>query len=346
MINSIKRFLPHKRQDQRHYGKFIGSFNFLRLLSWNISHPKRLMNRLKWKTLFSNSKMKIKKYNQHLNGKHLDNKLSGKLGNFLKDGGLIVNNFFEEKKIDNFLNEYKNLIDKEKDNIKEKNSNQATVYKRINLYLSDALFDLWLDSSIIDFIEHSLGNKIYAREYPTLVYTKYLLDENLNSKDEYNQKYKGQNIQGPYFWHVDHTAGLVNLHILLEDIDNTCTHMQFLSKSNKYSNTRDLYSDETVKHSGHEVVDCIGKKGSIYFHNGNTLHRVVGKKNSSRLGLIFSFSTGSNIEFNCKNIFNGYSSSYDLKKMEKRKRNILKGLFPFEGVNDLIGEDLIKGSGQ
>ena len=32
--------------------------------------------------------------------------------------------------------------------------------------------------------------------------------------------------------------------------------------------------------------------------------------------------------------------------MEKRKRNILKGLFPFEGVNDLIGEDLIKGSGQ
>ena len=165
-----------------------------------------------------------------------------------------------------------------------------------------------------------------------------------HSKDEYNQKYKGQNIQGPYFWHVDHTAGLVNLHILLEDIDNTCTHMQFLSKSNKYSNTRDLYSDETVKHSGHEVVDCIGKKGSIYFHNGNTLHRVVGKKNSSRLGLIFSFSTGSNIEFNCKNIFNGYSSSYDLKKMEKRKRNILKGLFPFEGVKLITGMPMFRNS--
>ena len=269
-----------------------------------------------------------------------------KLGDFIEDGGLIVNNYFEEKKIDNFLKEYQNLINKEKNDIKELNSNQATIYKRINLYLSDALFDLWLDDSIIDFIEHSLGNKIFAREYPTLVYTKYLLDENLNSKDEYNQKYKGQNIQGPYFWHVDHTAGLVNLHILLEDIENTCTHMQFLCKSNKYSNTRDLYSDETVKHSGNEVVDCIGKKGSIYFHNGNTLHRVVGKKNSSRLGLIFSFSTGSNIEFNCKNIFNGYSSNYNMKKMDKRKRNILKGLFPQDGVNDLNGENLLKGTGE
>mgnify|MGYP007000306287 len=73
----------------RHCGKFIGSFDFLRLLSWNISHPRRLLNRLKWKTLFSNSKLKIKTYNEYLNGKHLDTKLSDKLGNFLQDGGLI-----------------------------------------------------------------------------------------------------------------------------------------------------------------------------------------------------------------------------------------------------------------
>ena len=50
------------------------------------------------------------------------------------DGGLIVNNFFEEK-IDNFLNEYKNLIDKEKDNIKEKiQTRQQSIKELIYIY--------------------------------------------------------------------------------------------------------------------------------------------------------------------------------------------------------------------
>ena len=100
---------------------------------------------------------------------------------------------------------------------------------------------------------------------------------------------------------------MISLHILLEDIDQKSTHMQYLPESNKYLNSRDLYSDESVESFKSDPVDCIGKKGTIYFHTGNTLHRVVGRKNSSRLGLIFSFSPGAGIEMDCRKISRAFS---------------------------------------
>ena len=52
----------------------------------------------------------------------------------------------------------------------------------MDLYLSDSLIDLWLDDELVKFIECFIGNKIYAREYPRLMYTKYMLDGHLTSK--------------------------------------------------------------------------------------------------------------------------------------------------------------------
>ena len=48
MLNKIKNYLPHKIEDEFHYGNSKGSFNFLRQLSWNICHPYRLINRVRW----------------------------------------------------------------------------------------------------------------------------------------------------------------------------------------------------------------------------------------------------------------------------------------------------------
>ena len=349
IINYFKSFTPHKVNDKKHYGKFIGSFNFIRLLSWNIFHPNRLINRFRWNTLFNYKSSKVKKYKKNLtqSGKE-DGKLFNKLDSLISKGGLLVNEYFNNQKIENFLDEYKNLIDSEKktfekgSDISQNNKNDIYYYQIINLHLSQALIDIWLDDNIIQFLEHYLGHKIYAREYPRLVYTKYFLEDDLTSKDKYQGKYKNSNVNVPYFWHTDHTAGLISLHILLENIDLNSTHMQYLPESNKYLNTRDLYSDETVSSFKNKPVDCIGKKGTIYFHSGNTLHRVVGRKNSSRLGLIFSFSPGTGVEMDCEKISTAFSKKFNIENLTKKNREILKGIYPLTGGNDLVENNLVK----
>tara|TARA_B100000029_G_C17604144_1_gene966837 strand:- start:4431 stop:5510 length:1080 start_codon:yes stop_codon:yes gene_type:complete len=344
----LQSILPHKINNKNHYGKFTGSFEFIRLLSWNIFHPNRLINRLRWNTLFNYSKLKIKKYKKYISGAKLENdKLSNKLGLLIEDGGLIVNEYFDNQKIENFLNEYKNLIDSEKEfienNRKEnsKSNNGIYAYRVINLHLSNALIDIWLDDKVLQFLKHYLGQKIYAREYPRLIYTKYFFEDDLTSKDEHNGKYKNSDVKVPYFWHIDHSAGLISLHILLEDIDLNSTHMQYLPGSNKFLNSRDLYSDQTVANFKNEPVNCIGKKGTIYFHSGNTLHRVVGRKNSSRLGLIFSFSPGTNIEMDCDIISKAFSKNFKIDSLPKKKREVLKGIYPLRGGFDLKGNNLL-----
>ena len=346
--NFLKSILPHKINNKNHYGKFIGSFEFIRLLSWNIFHPNRLINRLRWNTLFNYSKLKINKYKKYVSQAKLENdKLSNKLGLLIEDGGLIVNEYFDNQKIENFLNEYKNLIDTEREfiennrNENSKTNNDTYAYRVINLHLSNALIDIWLDDKVLKFLEHYLGQKIYAREYPRLVYTKYFLEEDLTSKDEYNGKYKNSNVKVPYFWHTDHSAGLISLHILLEDIDLNSTHMQYLPGSNKFLNSRDLYSDQTVANFKNRPVNCIGKKGTIYFHSGNTLHRVVGCKNSSRLGLILSFSPGSGIEMDCYRISKAFSKNFKIDSLSKKKREVLKGIYPLDGSYDLKDNNLL-----
>ncbi len=347
--NFLKSILPHKIPDKNHYGKFMGSFEFIRILSWNVFHPFRFINRIKWNTLFSYSKLKRNKYKNYVSLAKLDNdKLSNKLGLLISNGGLLINKYFDNNKIENFLSEYKDLIVKEKeyiDNNRNENLNSKNnfyVYRVIDLHLSQALIDIWLDDNITQFLKYYLGRKIYAREYPRLVYTKYFFEEDLSSKDEFNGKYKNSNVKVPYFWHTDHTAGLISLHILLEDIDLNSTHMQYLPGSNKFLNSRDVYSDQTVANFKNQPVNCIGKKGTIYFHSGNTLHRVVGRKNSSRLGLIFSFSPGSGIELDCEKISKAFAKNFNIENLPNKKREILKGIYPKSGGYELVKNNLLK----
>ena len=347
----LKANLPHNRYDNYHYGKFLGSFNILRIISWNFFHPTRVLNRILWKTIFVNKKKKIKKFNlKKIINKNKIN--STNLDYFLENGGILINNFFSEKEIDNFLYEYKNLLNIKKEKINKIESNDITIYKTTRLYLSKPLLDIWLNNDVIEFVKSFLGTeKIFAREYPRLIYTKYIYKNLITSKDDFSGIYKNLNINGPYFWHIDHTAGLVNFHVLLQDVDETSSaHMQFLPGSNKYFNSRNAYSDESVNSFKNKPINCVGKKGTIYFHQGNTLHRVVGRYNSERLGLIFSFSKGAGIEFDSKHILSLMANKYDIDSLSKEKREILNGIVPsrrlIEIKNDKINspkfDELIK----
>lgn len=337
ILETIKKFIPHRQINEIHYGRFLGSFNFFRILSWNFFHPNRIINRILWNTFFTFPNTKIKKYSKKTNKENLINSFNF----FIKNGGAILKNYFPTNKIDNFLHEYKNIIEEEKKLIKPEKEN-VSEHKIMYVPISQPLIDLWLDDSLIEFIKSSLGSKIYAREYPRLIYTKYLLDESLTTKDYYSGKFENKKVNGPYFWHVDHAAGHVNLHVLLHDTNIENTHMQFLPGSNKYFNSRNLYSDEVIDRFKNKPLDCVGGKGSVYFHQGNTLHKVVGKKNSERLNLIFSFSKGARIEMDCNRIAKAFSGDFNVENLSKEKREILKGIFPLSTVNNLIKNDLRK----
>lgn len=337
----LKKILPHKIEDDYHYNQFMGSFNLLRIISWNIFHPNRILNRILWKTIFLKKKKKIANFN--LKTSFLKNKIkSEQLDFFLENGGVLIENFFTTQKINDFLAEYKDQISLEKLKDESKYLNSISLYNIIRLRLSKPLLEIWLNDDIIEFIKSFLGtDKIYAREYPRLVHTKYLYHDILTSRKMADGDYDKLKINGPYFWHIDHTAGLVNFHVLLEDVkDLTSTHMQFLPGSNKFFNSRDAYSDETIKKFKNKPIDCIGKKGSIYFHQGNTLHRVIGKKNSERLGLIFSFSKGAGIEFDSKHIADLLSGNYKFENLSIEKKQILSGIIPFNRMIEIRNDKI------
>ena len=122
IISLLKNFLPHKKNDKNHYGRFTGSFNLIRLISWNMFHPFRLINRFRWKVLFSNKNLKIRKYKKKISQlDDVDNKLFSKLGLLIDNGGLLINDYFSNEKTENFLNEYRDLIDGAKKSLETEN---------------------------------------------------------------------------------------------------------------------------------------------------------------------------------------------------------------------------------
>ena len=64
-------------------------------------------------------------------------------------------------------------------------------------------------------------------------------------------------------------------------------------------------------------------------HEGNTLHKLKTEHGESdRLALHLEFTAGSNVLLDCNNISKCLSSGYDLKKLDKYKRDVLRGIFP------------------
>ena len=334
MLNKIKNYLPHKVEDEVHYGNYKGSFNFLRQLSWNIFHPYRLMNRIRWINFLKSNNKRKKEFKNELGIKNFPNSetysnelLEKKFNYYIDNGGAILEEFFPRKLIDQFHHDYKLIIENMK-KLSEDDKKLHVIYKKKVLNLTNGLVKLWLNDRLLLFIKKSLDEKVFAREYPVLYYSKNN-GFKITSKDIESQKSKGK-VEAPTGWHIDHTPGLTNLHILLDDIDEDSTHMEFLPGSNKYFNMTDGYSDETVQKFHNKPIKCIGKRGTVYFHNSNTLHRVVSKSNKDRLSLIFSFSPGSGISIDSKHISIALSSNFDLEILDHNKRKVLSALFPMK----------------
>lgn len=339
-MNNLKFY---KKEDKYHYGIFIGSFNFWRIVFWNLIHPKRFLNRLRYRQLFRKKNTKTKMLVKSLikdsqkKSNYSNEMFVKKFEEYIDNGGVVLDNYFPPEKIDAFLNKYKLIIEELK-NIDI--SNQYDVYKRKFLFLSKELNDIWLDDNLLKFLSCSMGGKAYCREYPIMIFSR-TNNNSISSKDSYEKKIDREKVNSPSYWHVDHSL-VTNLHILLEDLTVDDNHMEYLPGSNRYLNFSDLYSDENVQRFKKKPIQCIGKKGTIYFHQANTLHRLKNVPGKMRLNLILSFTPGGKVEISCKNIAECLSHGFDLESLNDGKREFLKGIFPksFKKGIDIIKDDL------
>ena len=311
-----------------YYGELKGSFNYWRIFIWNIFNPGRLFNRLKYgqliksisfrKSLFQKKLNKLNNANVFKNN-YSDELLSKKFDNLINKGGVVIENYFSSEKIEKFLNKHQFEIEK----IKYYDPHNSAGNNQDNLLLTDELLELWLDPRLMLMISSFHNRDVLARYYPNIIYT--VCKEDLGSREIFERKIKTNVAE---FWHADHSV-LFNLHILLDDIDEKDSHMQFIPRSQKYLNSSYSYSDEVVEELGIDPVKCVGKKGTVYMHGGNTLHKlrmINSKKN--RLVLHLEFTAGSNILLDCNVISKCLANGFDLNKISSDQRNILKGIFP------------------
>ena len=91
-----------------YYGRFKGSFNKIRIFSWIIFHPGRLLNLLKFGQLIKNNKIRKRKFIKIVNSETFKNKknlnseyLIYKFDEYCKNGAVILENFFSSSVVDN-----------------------------------------------------------------------------------------------------------------------------------------------------------------------------------------------------------------------------------------------------
>jgi hypothetical protein len=318
--------------------RFYGSLKFWRILFINLMNPGRFLIRLKYGQFFLNKKKILDKFNKSilenknkLNQNYIDekkiSKLTSGINTLIENGGVVINEYFSEKKINSFLDSNKDLISKLKSS--ENISNDAKYYFEV-IKLNKELKSFWYDPGLIIMLESFFKRKVYARNYPAIKYTQ--VPENYNTSKLASD------------WHVDHSL-MVNVFVVLEDIEIGGTRMQIIKGSHKYQNTGNfMYSSNAVKNF--ETIDFYGKKGSIHIHTGNTIHRAKLSKGKNRLHLHFECTLGPNILFNVNNLTKSYDDKFNLedpKNLNVEEREFLKGIFPkplFKGYE--IKKDSLK----
>jgi len=294
------------------YGPWKGSLNFWNLMLWNILFPGRLIHRFRGNNLF---KFNLKKNSADFQKECKNIKLFKKLEVFYRDGAVIIDNFFSKELIEEFKSTHSSDIIKLRD---ENNQNNPVTKK--SLVLSDILVKFWLDNDLMLFLQKFYQKKFYARSYPQIYFHANLKYSTSKEKFKNSASILTDN------WHVDH-ANLVNMHVLLEDVKENDMCMEYIPKSHNYFNMTNIYSDEEVSNLD-KPIKCIGQKGTVYFHYGNTLHRLLPIENSNRLQFHFEFTSAENILFNCYEVKNALLNNFKLDSLKSSNRDILSGLFP------------------
>jgi len=321
IIKSYFRKIYIRSAPEKYDREHLGTFSFFRLFFINLFSPGRTINRLRYNQIWKNEKKIIKKFEKNLQHGGKENfsisdsdktKLSNALSDLISNGVVVIDSYFSDKKIKDFIDENNSIFEELR-----KFKSKETTYSKNILTLTNSLMPLWLDDNLLNLISFYIGRQFYARDYPAIVRT-YV-------PDIYN--YDTEDAKAANKWHVDHSV-FFSLHILLEDTSEKDTGMVVLPGTQKLLNYPSLYTDEVVKDLNIKPKKCFGKKGTVYIHSGNVVHRLKPERASHRLELKFDFTAGSNISLNCERISKCLKSNFNLENLDLNKREILKGIFP------------------
>jgi hypothetical protein len=310
------------------YGNYLGSNNLWNKFWWNLIFPRRLYDRLEGGTFFK------KRFNPKLYKKDDRFNFSEIYETFCSEGCVVIEDYFQEDKIENFKLEYKKEIEVLKKNIQIDKNQKVS---KCILKIKEKLIDIGLDDNLIALMRNFCSSNIYCRDYPRLN-----LHQNFDNQISSSQKSKISRSNYADDWHIDH-SNLINMHVILEDLTEDDLCMEYIPGSNNYFNMSYLYSDEEIKKM-HPLKKCIGKKGTVYIHYGNTLHRLKTKANSSRLNFKCEFTAKTNILLDVNKIASSLDEKFKVDSLPYDKREILKGIYPkkYEKGYSVSKNDLLK----
>jgi hypothetical protein len=209
-------------------------------------------------------------------------------------------------------------------------SEEADAYRNNDklVKLNALTTSFWLHMPLVALLGKYLQRFPYARDYPSVS----VANPNFSSIPT-RQIENLENVILNVGWHYD-TVNLVQFHVLLNDVESDGSCMQVLGGTHRHHHLRlssDDYwlSDEYVKNRDYPVINCAGKKGTVYVFDSNAYHRFRAVKGKPRAYLKCEFTPGNNILMQCTKVAASLSEDENaLKALDPPQREILSGVYP------------------
>lgn len=166
----------------------------------------------------------------------------------------------------------------------------------IELSLEDRkLWDLFLNKDLCALLYNYYGRQFYYRNFPIITVTEY---EEGTAKDP------------TAMFHLDSGLRQISFIYLLNDVDESTTHMQYVAGTHKTKHhpemDRTKFSEEELLKG--EIIPLTGKKGTLFvFDAGNGFHRKFCVPGSVRKMMHINLTTG---YYNSRNFRKISSSTY------------------------------------
>jgi hypothetical protein len=322
--SAIKRLVIDGLQGDAdvYYGKFKGTSDTMPLFVKNAIRPSRFLEKVRYGQIAPFPEfMRVGKPYPNQFDKYIEAaSLTKHFEEFKTTGVTIIPEYFSFAQCDAVI-ESLGLADAFSTEADGPQGNDKT------LKLNALTISFWLNMPLVALLGKYLQRFPYARNYPSVSVA------NPNFSTLPTRHVENSDEHFAVRWHYD-TVNLVQFHVLLNNVDCDGSHMQILGGTHRHHHlklTPDDYwlSDEYVKSRNHPVIDCVGKKGTVYLFDSNGYHRFLAVKGKPRAFLKCEFTPGNNILMQCAKVAESLSEDENaLRALDPAQREILSGVYP------------------
>lgn len=235
-------------------------------------------------------KEKIRKELYITDQRFLDLKLSDNAEKWYKD--LFSNGIVKIENEFNWVQEHyeKNYFNSDQNNyflkdlVDERAKKTGRTFAKAISFGDPYLYNWYFNHDLISLLGKMYSQQPYYRNQPIV--------QTYSFSKEHSEDIAGK-------WHIDGGLNQITFMLLINDLTENDTHMQFAIKSvNKNHKILDRNRINGKKiESEYEIMKCIGKAGTLFiFQGGMGFHRAVYKKSSTRSVYHVNFTPGHDIQ--------------------------------------------------